>query len=83
MVVLWILAAHDKGKSSGEVSKCYGCYKIAHDDIADSWEYFFRDPYFLLVIFSAILLAAWTLTGILGLLAKTAFTAALVLFPTP
>jgi len=78
VIILWLVAAHDKGKEDDGFRKCSGCVQFYHEDLKDGsgdlnkWYKTNRDVYPLLVAFGVVLCALWIATGLIGLIVSSA-----------
>lgn len=93
VLVLWILAANDKGTEGDGRYGCKGCNRIVHDALRDdyyinnpvygfdddlnTWAMNNRNPFPLLIAFGIILGVFWMITGAIGFLARTEYMAKL------
>ncbi len=86
IIVLWLVAAHDRGSEDGNVHKCHGCYQIWHKQLADDsgdlnkWMRANRDPYPLLIAFGVVLCFFWLVTAVLGIISNTVMMGKIVHF---
>ncbi len=90
ILILWIIAANDKGSEEGGRYECRGCNYIYHDALRNDnlvfgstdlndWVKNNRDPFPLLIAFGVIVGVFWMITGAIGFLAATKFMAWLYL----
>jgi hypothetical protein len=93
VLILWILAANDKGTEGDGLYGCKGCNRIVHDALRDdyyvntpaygfssslnTWAKNNRDAFSVLVAFGVILGVFWMITGAIGFIARTEFMAKL------
>ena len=79
ILILWLVAANDRGDEDGNKYKCRGCVYLYHDSLGDSdlgkWLKNNRSPYNLLIAFGVILGVMWIATGALGFFANNALMA--------
>ena len=70
ILILWLVAANDKGEDDGNLHKCRGCIFYYHDSLGssdlDTWKKNNRDAYPLLIAFGVICGVFWMATGALG-----------------
>jgi hypothetical protein len=72
ILIMWIVAAHDRGVEDGNKYKCRGCIYYYHDDLVNSnieiknWYMLHRDSYNLLIAFGVICGVFWMAAGGVG-----------------
>ena len=86
VLILWIIAANDRGKKVGSVYECHGCNYLYNDYVRNenfteapysystglnSWLKTYRNPFSILIAFGVILGVFWIVTGVIGFLATT------------
>lgn len=84
ILVLWILAAFDRGDEDGRYG-CHGCNYLFNQGVNDGtlgftgelndWVKSNRNPYPLLIAFGVIVGLLWIITGAIGFLASTKYMA--------
>ena len=86
ILILWIIAANDRGNDDAGRYQCRGCNYLFHDALANdkvkfgnsdlnTWVKNNRNPYPILIAFGVILGVFWMVTGAIGFLAGTKFMA--------
>ena len=84
IVIVWIIAAHDKGEEDGKVYKCRGCVWYHHDNLMsgsgdyNDWQKGYQDPYSILLAFAIIIGFFWLVTAVIGFIANKALLGKLV-----
>ena len=81
LLILWIIAANDRGSKDGNKYKCHGVVYLFHDALVNKdphhgnensikWLKGNWDVYPILIAFGAIIGLLWIIAGVIGLLAR-------------
>ena len=84
VIILWLIAANDKGQSDSGKYKCFGNTYIYHDYLSSNsndlndWLKNNRDAYPILIAFGVICGVFWMVTGGIGFIATNSDKLALI-----
>ena len=83
IMIMWIVAAHDRGEEDGSKYKCRGCIYYYHDDLwngsgpLNDWYRVHRDSYVIMISFGVICGLFWWIAGALAFMANSEMMAKL------